>query len=85
MKSLADDGMTMLVVTHEMWFAREVVDRVLFLDGGVIVGQGPAREPPGAPQHPRTQDSLRRALKPIQNQTFAELLIVTRRLPPPSR
>jgi len=65
MKSLADEGMTMLVVTHEMGFAREVADRVLFLDGGVIVEQGPAREVLGAPSHPRTQDFLRRVLKPI--------------------
>jgi polar amino acid transport system ATP-binding protein len=65
MKSLADEGMTMLVVTHEMGFAQEVADRVLFLDGGVIVEQGPARELLRAPQHPRTQDFLRRVLKPI--------------------
>ena len=42
MRSLADEGMTMVVVTHEMGFAREVADRVLFLDGGVIVEQGRA-------------------------------------------
>ena len=65
MKSLAEDGMTMLVVTHEMGFAREVADRVLFLDGGVIVEQGPATDVLGQPQHPRTQDFLRRVLKPI--------------------
>jgi polar amino acid transport system ATP-binding protein len=65
MKSLAEDGMTMLVVTHEMGFAREVANRVLFLDGGVIVEQGPARDVLGAPSHPRTQDFLRRVLKPI--------------------
>lgn len=65
MKSLADDGMTMLVVTHEMGFAREVADRVLFLDGGVIVEQGPARDVLSAPTHPRTQDFLRRVLRPI--------------------
>ena len=44
MRSLADEGMTMVVVTHEMGFAREVADRVLFLDGGVIVEQGRARD-----------------------------------------
>ena len=44
MRSLADDGMTMVVVTHEMGFAREVADRVLFLDHGVIVEEGPARD-----------------------------------------
>jgi polar amino acid transport system ATP-binding protein len=65
MKSLAEEGMTMLVVTHEMGFAREVADRVLFLDGGVIVEEGAAREVLGAPRNPRTQDFLRRVLKPI--------------------
>jgi polar amino acid transport system ATP-binding protein len=65
MKSLAEEGMTMLVVTHEMGFAREVADRVLFLDGGVIVEQGPARDVLEAPSHPRTQDFLRRVLRPI--------------------
>jgi polar amino acid transport system ATP-binding protein len=65
MKSLAEEGMTMLVVTHEMGFASEVADRVLFLDGGVIVEEGAAREVLSAPRHPRTQDFLRRVLKPI--------------------
>ena len=65
MKSLAEEGMTMLVVTHEMGFAREVADRVLFLDGGVIVEEGAAREVLSAPRNLRTQDFLRRVLKPI--------------------
>jgi polar amino acid transport system ATP-binding protein len=65
MRSLADEGMTMVVVTHEMAFAREVADRVLFIDGGLIVEQGAARDVLGAPQHPRTQDFLRRVLNPI--------------------
>jgi polar amino acid transport system ATP-binding protein len=65
MRALALSGMTMLVVTHEMSFAREVADRVLFLDGGVIVEEGPARTLLGNPQHPRTQDFLRRVLNPI--------------------
>ena len=65
MRKLADDGMTMVVVTHEMGFARDVADRVLFIDGGVIVEQGPARELLTNPQHPRTQDFLRRVLRPI--------------------
>jgi polar amino acid transport system ATP-binding protein len=65
MRSLAEEGMTMVVVTHEMGFAREVADRVLFLDGGVIVEGGPARDLLGNPQHPRTQDFLRRVLNPI--------------------
>jgi polar amino acid transport system ATP-binding protein len=65
MRKLADDGMTMVVVTHEMGFAREVADRVLFIDGGVIVEQGPAKDLLNQPQHPRTQDFLRRVLHPL--------------------
>jgi polar amino acid transport system ATP-binding protein len=65
MRRLADDGMTMIVVTHEMGFAREVADRVLFIDGGVIVEQGAARSVLNQPQHPRTQDFLRRILHPL--------------------
>lgn len=65
MRKLAEDGMTMVVVTHEMSFAREVADRVLFFDGGVIVEQGKAREVLNHPQHPRTQDFLRRVLHPM--------------------
>jgi polar amino acid transport system ATP-binding protein len=65
MRSLADEGMTMVVVTHEMGFAREVADRVLFLDHGVIVEQGKALDVLSNPQHPRTQDFLRRVLRPI--------------------
>jgi polar amino acid transport system ATP-binding protein len=64
MRKLALDGMTMLVVTHEMAFAREVADRVVFMDGGVIVEQGPPAEVIGAPQHERTQNFLRRVLNP---------------------
>ena len=65
MRSLADEGMTMVVVTHEIGFAREVADRVLFLDGGVIAEAGPAAELLTNPRHPRTQDFLRRVLKPL--------------------
>ncbi len=65
MRSLADQGMTMMVVTHEMGFAREVADRVIFIDGGRIVEQGPARTLLSAPQHERTQDFLRRVTHPI--------------------
>jgi polar amino acid transport system ATP-binding protein len=65
MRELADDGMTMVVVTHEMGFAREVADRVLFIDGGVIVEQGPAKAVLNQPQHSRTQDFLRRVLHPL--------------------
>ena len=65
MRSLADEGMTMVVVTHEIGFAREVADRVLFLDGGVIAEEGPAAELLTNPRNPRTQDFLRRVLKPL--------------------
>ena len=58
MRRLADDGMTMLVVTHEMGFAREVADEVAFMDGGVIVEHGPSAEVIGNPQHERTQEFL---------------------------
>lgn len=59
---LAKEGMTMIVVTHEMAFAREVADRVCFLHGGTIVEEGPSAQVLGAPRHARTQDFLRRVL-----------------------
>ncbi len=62
MKRLAEDGMTMVVVTHEMGFAREVGDRVLFMDEGMIVEEGLPQELFGNPQNPRTQDFLRKVL-----------------------
>ncbi|GAB1578549.1 MULTISPECIES: amino acid ABC transporter ATP-binding protein [Bordetella] len=65
MRKLAEAGMTMVVVTHEMSFAREVADRVLFIDGGVVVEQGAARDVLNQPRHPRTQDFLRRVLHPM--------------------
>jgi polar amino acid transport system ATP-binding protein len=58
MRELAEAGMTMVVVTHEMGFAREVADRVVFLDGGAIVEQGPPAQIFGAPQHERTRSFL---------------------------
>lgn len=58
MKQLAEDGMTMVIVTHEMGFAREVADRVLFIDGGVILEQGTPEEIFGNPQNERTQTFL---------------------------
>ncbi|MCI3224267.1 amino acid ABC transporter ATP-binding protein [Streptomyces sp. NP-1717] len=64
MRSLADDGMTMLVVTHEMSFAREVADRVVFMDGGVIVEEGSPAQVIGAPSHARTRSFLSRLLDP---------------------
>ena len=62
MRTLADEGMTMLVVTHEMGFAREVGSRLIFMDGGVIVEEGDPRQVLANPQHPRTQDFLARVL-----------------------
>ncbi|MER5555823.1 amino acid ABC transporter ATP-binding protein [Streptomyces sp. NPDC002793] len=64
MRSLADEGMTMLVVTHEMSFAREVADRVVFMDGGVIVEEGTPEQVIGAPGHARTRSFLARLLTP---------------------
>ena len=63
MRGLARDGMTMLVVTHEIQFAREVADRVLFIDGGVIVESGPPAEVVGNPKEARTREFLARVLQ----------------------
>jgi ABC-type polar amino acid transport system ATPase subunit len=63
MQDLAASGMTMVVVTHEMSFAREVADRVIFMDRGIIVEQGPPDQVFDAPSQPRTQAFLNR-LKP---------------------
>jgi polar amino acid transport system ATP-binding protein len=60
MRELAASGMTMIVVTHEMAFAREVADHVVFMDAGVVVEQGPPREVIGNPRHERTQAFLSR-------------------------
>ena len=62
MRKTAEDGMTMVVVTHEMGFAREVADRVLFMDGGIIQEQGTPEEIFGNPQNPRTQSFLSKVL-----------------------
>ena len=62
MKALADDGMTMIVVTHEITFAREVADRVIFMDGGVIVEQGSPEEVLVHPKEARTRAFLKRVL-----------------------
>jgi polar amino acid transport system ATP-binding protein len=62
MRSLADEGMTMMVVTHEMGFAREVGSRLIFMDGGHILEQGDPREVLANPQHQRTKDFLARVL-----------------------
>ena len=62
MKQLAADGMTMVIVTHEMGFAREVADRVLFMDGGYIVEEGNPQEVLLNPKEPRTIDFLNKVL-----------------------
>jgi polar amino acid transport system ATP-binding protein len=65
MRNLKTRGMTMLVVTHEMSFAREAADRVVFMDGGMIVEEGPPEAIFGAPQMERTQAFLSRLSKPV--------------------
>jgi polar amino acid transport system ATP-binding protein len=60
MRDMRDAGMTMVVVSHELQFAREAADRVVFMDGGVIVEQGPPEQIFGAPKHPRTRDFVSR-------------------------
>ena len=62
MKELADDGMTMVIVTHEMGFAREVATRVLFMDDGRITEEGPPEKIFGAPENPRLRDFLSKVL-----------------------
>jgi polar amino acid transport system ATP-binding protein len=62
MKKLADEGMTMVVVTHEMGFAREVADQFVFMDGGVVVESGPPREVLGNPKNERTKAFLSKVL-----------------------
>jgi polar amino acid transport system ATP-binding protein len=62
MRSLATDGMTMIVVTHEIGFAREVGDQVVFMDGGVVVETGEPREVLANPKHERTRAFLSKVL-----------------------
>ncbi len=62
MRNLADEGMTMMVVTHEMGFAREVGDKLVFMDGGVIVEEGVPHEVLANPRHERTQQFLSKVL-----------------------
>jgi polar amino acid transport system ATP-binding protein len=62
MRDLAGGGLTMIVVTHEIGFAKEAADRVVFMDGGVVVEQGPPGQVLANPTHPRTQAFLRRFL-----------------------
>ncbi len=61
-RKLAEEGMTMVIVTHEMGFAREVGDRILFMDEGLIVEEGPPEQVLGNPQNPRTQSFLSKVL-----------------------
>lgn len=74
MKQLAAERQTMLVVTHEMGFARDVADRVVFMEGGRIVEQGPPSQLFNAPQDPRTRDFLRKVLasQPTGNMPVGE-------------
>jgi polar amino acid transport system ATP-binding protein len=65
MRDVAAEGMTMAVVTHEMSFARAVADRVLFLESGTILEQGPPDRILRTPSHPRTQDFLHRVINPM--------------------
>jgi polar amino acid transport system ATP-binding protein len=62
MRKLADDGMTMVVVTHEMGFAREVGDSLVFMDDGVVVEHGSPRDVISDPQHERTKSFLAKVL-----------------------
>ena len=62
MREVANEGMTMVIVTHEMGFAREVADRVLFMDGGVIAEEGKPEELFGTPKNPRLKDFLSKVL-----------------------
>ncbi|MBC5150442.1 amino acid ABC transporter ATP-binding protein [Klebsiella quasipneumoniae] len=68
MRELANQGRTMVVVTHEIAFAREVADRVVFIDGGVVTEEGPARQVLTNPSHPRTREFLQRVLNPISEE-----------------
>ncbi|OIJ66121.1 amino acid ABC transporter ATP-binding protein [Streptomyces mangrovisoli] len=72
MRMLADEGMTMMVVTHEMTFAREVADRVVFMDGGVIVEEGRPEQVVTAPRHERTRHFLSRLLDPAMAEVEPE-------------
>ena len=65
MKSLANQGMTMMIVTHEMAFAREVADRVVFMDGGYVVEEGAPADVIGDPKESRTKSFLHRVLNPL--------------------
>jgi polar amino acid transport system ATP-binding protein len=75
MRDLAKGGMTMIVVTHEMGFAREVADRVVFMDAGVVVEQGPPSQVIANPQHKRTKAFLSRMRQ--EEAAHAEAVVAT--------
>ena len=66
MRDLAEEGMTMLIVTHEMEFARSVSNKVMFMEGGLVVESGPSREFFSAPKEPRSREFIRSVLNPKQ-------------------
>ncbi|STR66707.1 phosphate ABC transporter ATP-binding protein [Klebsiella michiganensis] len=71
MKTLAHSGITMVVVTHEMQFAREIADRVVFIDGGDILEVAPPAEFFARPQHARTRRFLQKVLDPLHQEREA--------------
>ncbi|AEF93750.1 ectoine/hydroxyectoine ABC transporter, ATP-binding protein [Desulfotomaculum nigrificans CO-1-SRB] len=73
MKNLANEGMTMIVVTHEMGFAREVADRVVFMDDGKILEIGKPENIFTSPKHPRTKDFLRSVLRGYEPMTYPQV------------
>jgi len=73
MKELADGGMTMIVVSHEMGFARDVADRVVYMDEGYFIEQGPPDEVFFNPKDPRTRQFLRHILPEVDPRHAAEL------------
>jgi len=83
MRGLARDGMTMMVVTHEMAFARDVADRVVFMDGGYVVEQGPPEQVIGDPQHERTKTFLHRVLNPTSVEEGEEFPAPPAEIPQP--
>ena len=82
MRELAESGMTMIVVTHEMGFARDVADRVVFMDGGVVVEEGSPKEVIDNPQHQRTRSFLRRMRQEEEQVEAARAEVAAERLVP---
>ncbi|RYD03644.1 ABC transporter [Desulforamulus aquiferis] len=73
-KDLASEGMTMLVVTHEMGFAREVADRVVFMDEGMIIETGTPEQIFSSPKHPRTREFLSNVIRNYDNHSFPQVV-----------